>query len=701
MARKVSYTAPILAFGLVASTWFLVRAAEAPALPKDIAPLAPELAKKIEELKRAAEDYRGLPFKEPVPCGSFEREVLKKKMLEAIQEELPPQKMAGLEAGLKAFGLIPQDMVLSKYLPDLLASQVGGFYDPKRKYLAILNGAGGMLGQAAKDQLPPGMGDRMDEVALVHELTHAIQDQHFDLEKFEAGEPLSDQGAARTALIEGDATLVMYDFFSKMRLESLPGVDTLMNQLFKDPKQILSMLPDMPGSKELAAAPAWLRDNLLFSYLQGFSFCISVRKVGGQKLLDYAFSKDPPRSTEQILHPEKWHTQRDDPTVIAWPDLSLELPGYKKLCEGTLGEQSIKILLREGLKDKELPATSAAGWGGDRFAVYAKDQNSILLWITEWDSTQASRAFKDAATALAPGWNIASPSPTRVVVIRGRLEPEELARVGAKLAEAKAQAPENKNIDLAALGIARGENQGGGMLKALEGILEGKEELDFAKLLNDPDIQKAAAQIATQLGDDKAGGQDAGQAQVNPQKLLEMFSQKQPPGQLSADGLSYTNEKLGFKMAIPAAQKDWRIEPKPPAPVSVLISSPGNSVQVSVVSQPLPIALPIENMGPMLEMGQKMAMQNYKKLSQSVIQTSGRKGLELQCEGDNAGQHLRSTGRFYIVNGSMIALSAVTSPEDWAKNEKAINEVLGGFSFIEAKDEQAKPPEKKEALKEE
>ena len=698
---KLPRLVPLLAFGLAASSWLLVRAAEAPALPKDIAPLAPELAKKIEELKRAAEDYRGLPFKQPVPCGSFEKEVLKKKMLEAIQEELPAQKMDALEAGLKAFGFIPQDMVLSKYFPELLVSQVGGFYDPKRKYLAILNNVDGMFGKGIKEQLPPGFEGRLDETALVHELTHAIQDQHFDLEKFGITEPLSDQGAARTALIEGDATLTMYDFLLKLRMENMPGVDTLMNQLFKDPKQLLAMLPDMPGSKELTEAPAWFRDNMLFSYLQGFSFCISVRKAGGQKLLDYAFSKDPPRSTEQILHPEKWHTKRDDPTVVAWPDLSRELPVYKKACEGTLGEQSIKILLREGLKNEEQAATAAAGWGGDRFAVYAKDQDTVLLWIAEWDSPQDGREFKDALTTLGPTWNVAWPGPTRVVAIRGKLEPAGMAAVSAKLAAAEARVAENKNIDLPALGIGRGEDQGGGLAKALEGVLEGKGELDFAKLLSDPELQKAAAKMLDQLGGDKPGGQDAGQALINPQKLMEMFSQKRPPGQLSEDGRSYTNEKLGFKLAIPATQKDWRFEPKPPALVSVLINGPGDTVQVSVASQPMPLAMPIESMGPMFEMGQKMVLKNYKKISDAAIVTSGRKGFELQCEGDNDGQHLRTTGRYYIVNGTMIALSAMAPPDDWAKNEKAINEIIGGFSFIEVKDETGKPVEKKEALKEE
>ena len=695
-------------------------AGDAPALPKDIAPLAPELNKKVEAMERAAEKYRGLPFKQPVPCGSIEKDGLKKKMVEALQEELPADKMAALEAGLKAFGLIPQDMVLEQYFPELLTSQVGGFYDPKRKYLAIVKSADGLLGKEAKAQYGPDLADRMEETVLVHELTHAIQDQHFDIEKFAKENPLSDDAAARVALIEGDATLTMYDYFAGMRLESMPGVEPMLSQMFKDPKQLLAMSPDMPGSKEMAEAPAWFRDNLLFSYMQGFTFAISVRKAGGQKLLDYAYTKDPPRSTEQILHPEKWHTKRDDPVAITWPDLSKELPGYKKLCEGELGEQTIRVLLREHLKDELKVTTAAAGWGGDRFAVYEKDKNVVLAWITEWDTMLDCKEFREALAAFGAGWNFDAPGPTRVVLVRGSLSDAEAAAVKAKLAEAPSQLPENKNIDLAALGAKRTkEGDAADMAKALEGLLDSKDgNVDIGKLLNDPELQKAAEKLAGDLGGgekpgdkaggdkgggDKGGGLDVGAILNDPEAqalIKNMFSQERPQGQASADGNSYTNEQIGFAIKLPASQKGWKLDPKPAPPTSVLITSPQSAVQVSVVSQALPIPIGIENMGPMLEMGPKMAVQNYKKLSAGFIETSGRKGYELQYEGDNGGQHLRSTQRVYTAGATMIVLTVMATADDWTTNEKAITETLNGFSLMDPKPAPAKDASKKDAPKE-
>jgi hypothetical protein len=123
-------------------------------------------------------------------------------------------------------------------------------------------------------------------------------------------------------------------------------------------------------------------------------------------------------------------------------------------------------------------------------------------------------------------------------------------------------------------------------------------------------------------------------------------------------------------------------------------------VQVSVVSQALPIPIGIENMGPMLEMGPKMAVQNYKKLSAGFIETSGRKGYELQYEGDNGGQHLRSTQRVYTAGATMIVLTVMATADDWTTNEKAITETLNGFSLMDPKPAPAKDASKKDAPKE-
>ncbi|HEX4962849.1 MAG TPA: hypothetical protein VF173_18580 [Thermoanaerobaculia bacterium] len=429
---------------------FLLLLKPAAALPKGVAPLPAATEQHMKSLLAAAEKYRGLHARAPVPAGTLEEAGLKKKLLESMHQHLPPESLRAAEESLKAFGLIPESMDLAKYLPDLLTSQVAGYYDSERKYLAMVRrgpaaGAAGAAGQEAGD----------DDMVLVHELTHALQDQSFDLEKLEKDDdPLSDAGTAVTALVEGDATLTMIDFQAKASVESAPGAGQMISSLLDDPDKLAQAVPDLPGADQFAAAPGWLRDNLMFGYLQGMTFCMSVRARGGQKLLDYAFTTDPPRSTEQILHPEKWHTRRDDPVAIHFPDLTAELPGYRKASEGEMGELSIRSLLHGGIQDWERASTAAAGWGGDRFAVYEKPgRGRLLLWVSDWDSEADEQEFQAALASLGNGWRVTGTSPRRVVAIRGDLTAETLAVVLARLAAAPAEQPANREIDLAKLGV--------------------------------------------------------------------------------------------------------------------------------------------------------------------------------------------------------------------------------------------------------
>jgi hypothetical protein len=414
-------------------------------LPEGVTPPPAEIEGRLKELLGQAEKYRGLAARQPVPSGVIGEQALQAKMAEALREDLPLEEMKALEVSLKAFGLIPETMELASYYPKLLTSQVAGYYDPVRLYLAIVERAGGLLGKGAgaKEQRDA------EDMVLVHELVHALQDQHFDLQKFASADPMSDGATARAALVEGDATLAMTSYASGGKVEELPGVVEAMERWMSDSGRVAASMPDMPGGEELARAPAFLREGLLFGYLRGFTFSLNVKKRGGQKLLDYAFSTDPPRSSEQILHPEKWHGRRDDPVVLAWPDLSQALAGYGKSAEGELGEASVGILLREGMADDARATAAAAGWGGDRFAVYEKEGRRVLLWLTEWDSEADAREIKAAMKRLAGDWAVDTLASSRVLVTRGRLNREEREAVRKALGKVEARRPENRAIDLA------------------------------------------------------------------------------------------------------------------------------------------------------------------------------------------------------------------------------------------------------------
>jgi hypothetical protein len=403
-------------------------------------PLPPESAKHFQELLEAAEKYRGLTARRPVPAGTLAEAELRKKMSESVAENLSPGQLKAIEIGAKAFGLIPESLDLSRYLPELLASQVAGFYDPERDYMALVRREGEAW--KAVDGRDP------EDMIVVHELVHALQDQHFDLQAFETADPMSDESTARSALTEGDATLTMTSFLAGKNVETVPGMGEAMSSLLQDPA---AMAADVPGGDEMAKAPAWIRDSLLFSYAEGFAFCLDVRRAGGQKLLDHAFSTDPPRSSEQILHPEKWRGRRDDPIVLSWPDLSTVLAGWAKASAGEAGEATIRTLLRESSRNREKAHAAAAGWGGDRFTVYEKDGRRLLVWWTEWDSEADAREFQKAARGLGAGWRVEALSPRRVLVVRGDLPREQRTALRARLAAAQATAPANRAIDLKSL----------------------------------------------------------------------------------------------------------------------------------------------------------------------------------------------------------------------------------------------------------
>lgn len=659
----------------------ICRAEDAPKLPDGVDALPADLNAKLKELLRNAEKYRGLKCLHGVPSGSLKEDMLRTKMRLAFEEELPPAKMRPLEATLKAFGFIPGSMDLGKYYPELLTSQVGGYYDPRRQYLVIVQREGGLLGKEAKAKLGEALASRMEETVLVHELTHALQDQHFNLRKFMLEDPLSDAAAARTALVEGDATLTMYNFFGQMKMEEMPLAEELVTKLIQDPKQLMAMTPDMPGAKEMENAPAYFRDGMLFSYMQGFVFCMNVKKLGGQALLDYAFTDDPPRSTEQIIHPEKWHTQRDDPIEITLPDLSADAPGWTKVSEGTMGELGIRILLNEALKDSEQSAAAACGWGGDRYAVLEKDSALMLAWVTDWDSAADAAKFKTAAAALGGDWAFNSPGDKRVTLFHSKdgAGSKLMAALQKTLASAVASTPANKNIDLAKVGGRRKNKK----LNAddLSNLIGQGGKLDVDKLLNDPNVEKAIKDI----GNGGDGGVDLSGLMKSPLvkgMLKNMLSQKAPEGKLSEDGREYTNEGLGLSFKLPDTLKDWKLDTHTPIPMAALsVASPDGAVQIQVATQNLPIEMPIENMGPMLEMGIKMMLKNYKKFKDGLVGEGASKGYEIQYSGAQMGMTVRATQRVYMRGGAMLVISAIAPIDAWDKNEAGIKAALEAFKL--------------------
>lgn len=255
---------------------------------------------------------------------------------------------AQLEAERKsmvAWGVLPADYDLQRLFLDLLEEQVSAYYDPRGKVMVV------------GDWLPP----EQQRAALMHELVHALQDRELPIDTFIGPDPgQGDRLLARQALIEGEAVSLTFDLLLKpqgMDISRLP--DLSMTQ---------GLITTSAGGPVIDKAPKFVRDLLLFPYVEGLGFIYQFRKRQPWSGMSAVY-KDPPRSTTQILHPEKYLDTREDPLAVVIPDLSRLLPGSRLVSEDDLGEFSLGAVLAFHLGDTEGPRV-AVGWRGDRYRIW-------------------------------------------------------------------------------------------------------------------------------------------------------------------------------------------------------------------------------------------------------------------------------------------------------------------------------------------
>jgi hypothetical protein len=226
----------------------------------------------------------------------------------------------------------------------------------------------------------------MNQVVLVHELRHALQDQYADLDELlpDGGSDFDDRRLAALSLLEGDATLVM-ERFVRMRLGRLvPGAGEVLGD---DAGSAAMALPE--GLTEIPGAPPVVRDQLVQPYLAGLVFARALWSRGGPEALRRAWT-EPPASMEQVLHPERFFAG-DAPRRV---ETSVTAPrGAKRLSEGVLGELLLRTLLGEGGE------AAAAGWGGDAWRLWDVSGKTALSWRSEWDSRADADEFWGALFA--------------------------------------------------------------------------------------------------------------------------------------------------------------------------------------------------------------------------------------------------------------------------------------------------------------
>src|SRR5579884_34366 len=365
--------------------------APTPAAAAAAATPSPEERATLVAIETKVEQIRGLAPLADVPLSFLDRDGLRQFLAQSFEKDYPPEEREADQRRYQALGLLKPSDDLTKQLLDLYSQQVIGLYDPdtKRMYL---------IGNHAP--LSPD-----DEVTFAHEFTHALQDQHFDLNKIAPNHPDNlDRSLAVHGVIEGDAVLTM-------------GL-WAREALSKQEQQTLGQ--GSSSDTGLAQAPRILREDLLFPYTSGYQFVAQLHRSGGYQAVDGAF-RDPPASTEQVLHPDKY-AAHEPPVPVALPALAPSLGGaWKELASNVMGEFELRVLLRQFLA-QDVAERAAAGWGGDRFSVLSDGPHTALALRTAWDTANDAQEFYDAyvqslGVRFGPAAQTSDPDPAHHQVL--------------------------------------------------------------------------------------------------------------------------------------------------------------------------------------------------------------------------------------------------------------------------------------------
>ena len=319
----------------------------------------------------------GLKLLTPLKKSLRSREEIRAYVIKQMNEDKNPAERYADQRSAEAFGLLPKGFDLDSFMVNVLTEQVEGLYDPKAREFYIADWS-------------PLADQRM---VMAHELTHALEDQHFKIEDWlKAARPNEDAELARDAVLEGSAMAAMVDYLMLGTGRSLKDVPDF------DPGMLIG---DLSSTPTLQKAPPFLKDALIFPYIGGLNFSAAVMRNTGWSALPALFEK-PPVSTQQILHPALYRSGKIPATVALARLEKLLGENWSKLDENIMGEFGWKEVLKQFL-DNDRAKNLAAAWDGDRYVVYEQKQTKNLILVTRLhlnDEEHAARFFGQYSEAL-------------------------------------------------------------------------------------------------------------------------------------------------------------------------------------------------------------------------------------------------------------------------------------------------------------
>jgi len=373
---------------------------------------AKELFQSVDEVLRFASKSTLFPVKHPVKKAMVSREQVEKYIEDKFKDDIDRIRFERSELVLKKFGLLPRTFDLHNFLVKLLGEQVAGYYDENTKTINLLDWV----------QLD------MQKPVMAHELTHALQDQSFNLgkmlkkdeeiekrgpEDFNALIKIDEASSCRTAVLEGQAMIVLVDYILAPAGRSV-----------EDSPKFVDMMQasmDKRGESPLFDnAPLLLREELVFPYSHGMKFIQELLMAGGKKLAYNGVLTHMPETTREILEPKEYLAGRRVP-VLLLPDMGFLKKDFEPFDAGAMGEFDVEILLKQYANEETAKRLSPEWRGGAYYAAGRKGSkppspNSTghigLIYVSRWSSDKVAQEFAHIyASALSSHYSKVEHAP--------------------------------------------------------------------------------------------------------------------------------------------------------------------------------------------------------------------------------------------------------------------------------------------------
>ncbi len=363
-------------------------AQSAPAENKITPKQAEELFGEVDSILKFVSQDTGLPIKKEVKRKLVTREEVVSYLHNNMKEDKDAQRLQRSELVLKKFGLLPREFDLKTFLVSLLREQVAGYYDPKTQTVNLLDWLD------VEQQRP----------VLAHELTHALQDQSFGIEKWmkEGDTDLNDiknlkaediekdeVADARQSVTEGQATATLLDYMLA------PAGKTALNAPQMIEAMKAGMLVGSADAPEFQNAPIFIKESLTFPYRYGLDFTIALLRAGGKEKAYAQAFVHPPLNTRQIMEPQTYLSGETIPPVPLF-DIKNDLKDYDRFDIGAMGEFDVALLVDQ-YEDAEKSKDIYPAWrGGYYYAVRPKTNANAplaVIYFSRWESPAKAQQF--------------------------------------------------------------------------------------------------------------------------------------------------------------------------------------------------------------------------------------------------------------------------------------------------------------------